>query len=503
MIFTLINQHWLKEIQQQGSTWLSEYGYTNVNGEWISDGSHELRADELPLFDIMIVSANEYGNYVSMFIYGIDFTDEAQTISVEDLFTENVFSFVARDVSTFKAGDYNKMPSQKGNKKDKRNIYSQHFYVLDSSSIELDDLARLEQEFTIAKMKAKDKLSKIYTLARDLYYSTTNTIMGNDVAEIQELLNKTKLLDTILPINGIFDSVMDEAVRKFQSLVGDTIDGIVDEKLYNTLMNQISEAKVKLGVIVNKFGAYVYQKPSLNSNIVDTKRYREQIPIHEIVASEDNGIFQRWYKTDTGYVTEEDVYSSFYTGSVIEFPIVNYDDSGAYVTLIQSTLAEIYPEFSGVTGYYDYETQEKIKDLQEENGMYPTGIVDNNTWLLLQSLAGNIKREVSEDNYKIKTETSPGTYTINKGSNNIPSIGATISCDNDINVKTTAICLYDDGESETYSKNMTIKKPKKVSLDDFPNVFNYNPNHGQEPKQIDYFIYPYNKDPYKWSVILQ
>ena len=88
MIFTLINQHWLKELQEQ-LNWLK--------------GFDELKVDELPLFDVMIVSANEYGNAAIMYIYGIDFTDEAQTISVEDLFTENTFSFVARDVSNFKS----------------------------------------------------------------------------------------------------------------------------------------------------------------------------------------------------------------------------------------------------------------------------------------------------------------------------------------------------------------------------------------------------------------
>ncbi len=67
MIFTLINQHWLNELQEQ-IAWLAEY--------------EELKVDELPLFDIMIVSSNEYGNYASIYIYVIDFTDEAQTISV-------------------------------------------------------------------------------------------------------------------------------------------------------------------------------------------------------------------------------------------------------------------------------------------------------------------------------------------------------------------------------------------------------------------------------------
>ena len=92
MIFTLINQHWLNELLETDNLkWLAQY--------------QELKADELPLFDLMVVSANEYGSYVSMFLYGVDITDEGQVVSVEDLFTENTLSFVARDIETFKAGN--------------------------------------------------------------------------------------------------------------------------------------------------------------------------------------------------------------------------------------------------------------------------------------------------------------------------------------------------------------------------------------------------------------
>ena len=124
MIFTLINQHWLKELQEQ-LDWLSDF--------------EELKVDELPLFDIMIISANEYGNAVSMYIYGIDFTDEAQTISVEDLFTENTFSFVARDVSNFKT--FKPVAIERISKVGvtRRTRPFQRLYVLDSSVTNFDD----------------------------------------------------------------------------------------------------------------------------------------------------------------------------------------------------------------------------------------------------------------------------------------------------------------------------------------------------------------------------
>lgn len=512
MIFTLINQHWLKELQQQGCTWLSEYGYTNENGEWLPDGSYDLKVDDLPLFDIMIVSANEYGNAVSMYIYGIDFTDEAQTISVEDLFTENTFSFVARDISNFKAGAIHGAQVQKGGfSSNKANDFVQKFFVLDSSITGLDDLIDLEKELITAKVKQLE-LPQIPSLVRDLYYSAANAIIGNDVAEIQELLNKTNLVD--IPISGIFDSITDAAVRKFQSFIKETVDGIVNSKIYNALINYVPKDGVRMGVVVNKFGAYVYKDPNYSSDIVDVKRYQEQVPVHSFVTSEEHGSshgrslvseeqpFHRWYKTPTGYIAEEDLYSSYYTGSVVEFPTVKYGDSSAYVTIIQSALSNIYPEYAGVTGTYDITTQMQIERLQDENGIVPSGNVDNDTWLLLQSLSGNVANKVSDDNFKIEFGTLPGIYNVSKKHviDQLSIFTASVSCSNYINVKISAISFYKDGESETVTKTILLKNRVAIKLSDLKKAFIYHPKHG-EPTQVDFIIYPYNKKPYKWTIM--
>lgn len=86
LIFTLLNQHWVNEVKEK-VTWLKSL--------------NRLKTDELPLFDLMIVCANEYGAAMQMFIYGVDLTEEGQVLSVEDLFIENTFNFVARDISNF------------------------------------------------------------------------------------------------------------------------------------------------------------------------------------------------------------------------------------------------------------------------------------------------------------------------------------------------------------------------------------------------------------------
>lgn len=51
--------------------------------------------DEMPGLDLTISFANEYGKKSRMAIYGVKFINEGQVMSINDLFTENTFQFVA------------------------------------------------------------------------------------------------------------------------------------------------------------------------------------------------------------------------------------------------------------------------------------------------------------------------------------------------------------------------------------------------------------------------
>lgn len=98
MIFTLINQHWVNELANKVG-YISQY--------------NKIKADELPIFDLMIVSANEFGSSASAFIYGVDFTEEAGVVSIEDLMMENTFKFVARDIDMFYENDFNQVENKR------------------------------------------------------------------------------------------------------------------------------------------------------------------------------------------------------------------------------------------------------------------------------------------------------------------------------------------------------------------------------------------------------
>jgi hypothetical protein len=55
-------------------------------------------ADMLPPFDIVISFFNEYGQASKMKIMGVTIVDEGQTISIDDLITEQTYTYMARNI---------------------------------------------------------------------------------------------------------------------------------------------------------------------------------------------------------------------------------------------------------------------------------------------------------------------------------------------------------------------------------------------------------------------
>jgi len=54
--------------------------------------------DEMPPFDINITFLNEYGNSSTLNIYGVTVVSEGQTMSIEDMITENTMQYIAMDM---------------------------------------------------------------------------------------------------------------------------------------------------------------------------------------------------------------------------------------------------------------------------------------------------------------------------------------------------------------------------------------------------------------------
>lgn len=95
-------------------------GYTTIAGTMIFTVIHEAvlanlfthiyqgrsfsghRIDQLPPIDIFVVFANEYGNMAKMSLFGVQFMNEGQVHSVQDLITENSVNYQARHFSRMK-----------------------------------------------------------------------------------------------------------------------------------------------------------------------------------------------------------------------------------------------------------------------------------------------------------------------------------------------------------------------------------------------------------------
>ena len=92
MIFTVIKEHPLKRL-------IMAIGDPKLVGESQSDtAAASLLPDQLPPVDLTIIFANEYGSMSRMGIYGVEFFTDGLTLSSEDIFSEQVLNFSARDI---------------------------------------------------------------------------------------------------------------------------------------------------------------------------------------------------------------------------------------------------------------------------------------------------------------------------------------------------------------------------------------------------------------------
>ena len=80
-------------------TVFDEYAFYRIERyrKAISSGFYPL-ADMLPPMDISITFSNEYGLASTMKLFGLTIIDEGQTMSVDDMITEQTYTFMARGI---------------------------------------------------------------------------------------------------------------------------------------------------------------------------------------------------------------------------------------------------------------------------------------------------------------------------------------------------------------------------------------------------------------------
>ena len=68
--------------------------------------------DEIPALNLTVTFANEYGRTSKMIIYGVKLINEGQVMSINDLYTENTYQFVALGMEPLKADETETSPME-------------------------------------------------------------------------------------------------------------------------------------------------------------------------------------------------------------------------------------------------------------------------------------------------------------------------------------------------------------------------------------------------------
>lgn len=89
MVFASINHDVFKELYALSATESSMYHSTSIT------------SDQIPPFNIVIIAANEKGAACTQAVYDVTLVNYGTTYSIDDLYTEVTYTYVARDVSPF------------------------------------------------------------------------------------------------------------------------------------------------------------------------------------------------------------------------------------------------------------------------------------------------------------------------------------------------------------------------------------------------------------------
>lgn len=84
LVFAVFNKHFANKIMK------------DIAGT--IDNGYSFLIDEIPPFDIILSLANEYGLRSRIVIYGVRLVNEGQVMSINDVYTENTYQFVATDL---------------------------------------------------------------------------------------------------------------------------------------------------------------------------------------------------------------------------------------------------------------------------------------------------------------------------------------------------------------------------------------------------------------------
>ena len=148
LVFAVFDQHFATEMFND----LSE-----------ATGKSFFLPDELPGLDITISFANEYGRQSRMAIYGVRIINEGQVMSINDLYTENTYQFVALSMEPL-----TKNTKSNSNKSDNNdNIYIES--SLDNNTDSINTTNNINKTRTINDIDITSKINLSVSIEQPTY----------------------------------------------------------------------------------------------------------------------------------------------------------------------------------------------------------------------------------------------------------------------------------------------------------------------------------------------
>lgn len=311
MVFTLINQHLIEDITTQ-IPYLKEHG--------------KMKADELPFFDIMVICANEYGSASQMMLYGVEFFEDGQVVSIQDVYIENTFSFIARDI---------------------------------------DDFTKIDTIINNGKSTVNGTIDTVTNYDYDIEgykeaYTETTNIQNKDLVKAQTALNEAGFP---CRITGILDNETLQALSKYQDSKGMTSTGYLDSTTYSLL---VGESTFKHIIDVsNKNGAKVYSDIDKTA-ILGIAKYQENL-LADVVS--DSNFLEIMFYDNIGYIENSD------TNLAIPLISYNYKDISNHEDVYYTSLKDLNTDIVGTVIKSNKDSVAQISSLS----YYKNGSVDVNT----------------------------------------------------------------------------------------------------------------------------
>lgn len=282
-------------------------------------------------------------------------------------------------------------------------------------------------------------------------------IVGDDVRTVQLRLNRISnnfpSIPKISPVDGVFDTDTEAAVRRFQEIFNLSVDGLVGPATWYTIQNiyigvkrltdlnsegirpeevtqqfprVLREGDSGVGVFnlqyfINYISQYYETIPSIRLDgifgpetraAVEAVQRTFDVPADGIVGEITWNVLYRAYRGIVSTIPL--VYTEGVTLPYAGIPLRQGSDSDAvrllqeYLNYVASYYDSIQPV--SVTGYFGPRTEEAVLAFQNEVGLPATGVVEARTWFALTNLydtlyLGNRLRDGQYPGYGVGTES--------------------------------------------------------------------------------------------------